>query len=349
MKVRRRLLIAVAVVVLLTLTLFASALPRCQQVRAAAVPFGVASVATMWSDSPQGYADEARAIRDVGAGWIRIILQWHKIEPSSGEYDWSTGDNAVQAASAAGLSILMCISGPAPVWAQPPGADPNAVGATPADPAAFGRIARLIADRYKNAVGAWEIWNEPNAPEFFTPVDVGRYAAILRQAYVNIHAAAPQSLVMSGGLSSSNSGIEPVDFVRQLYAAGASDSLDAIALHPYTYPFSITEDPLNRGAAVAQVHELMAARGEGGKKIWITEYGQATGTSQFAVSGERQAEILVAFLQWASSLGYLGPPFLFTSRDLSPDTSNADFNFGLYAVDYAPKPAVEAIKTLARS
>ncbi|ORV45697.1 hypothetical protein AWC02_12285 [Mycolicibacter engbaekii] len=349
MNARRRLLIAVAVVVVLNLTLFTSTLPRCQQVRAAAPPFGVASVATMWSDSPQGYADEARSIRDAGAGWIRIIVQWHKIEPSSGAYDWSTGDNAVQAASAAGLSILMCISGPAPVWAQAPGADPNAVGSPPADPVAFGQITRAIADRYKSAVGAWEIWNEPNAPEFFTPVDVGRYAALLREAYVNIHAAAPQAIVMSGGLSSSNSGIDSVDFIQQLYANGAGDALDAIALHPYTYPYSITEDPLGRGAAVAQVRQLMAARGDGRKKIWITEYGQATGTSPFAVPGERQAEILVAFLQWASSLGYLGPPFLFTSRDLSPDTSNADFNFGLYGVDYAPKPAVEAIKTLARS
>ncbi|OBH21148.1 MULTISPECIES: beta-galactosidase [Mycolicibacter] len=348
MNASRRLLIAVAPVVL-TLMLFASELPLSQRVRAAVVPFGVASVATMWSDSPQGYLDEAHAIRIAGAGWIRIMVQWHKIEPSIGNYDWSTGDNAVQAAREAGLSILLCISGPAPVWAQAPGADPNAVGSPPADPAAFGEITRLIADRYKSAVGAWEIWNEPNAPEFFTPVDVGRYAALLRQAYVNIHAAAPQSIVMSGGLSSTISGIDSVDFVRQLYAAGAGATLDAVALHPYTYPYSITEDPLHRGDAVAQVHQLMAAHGDDRKKIWVTEYGQATGTSQFAVSGERQAEILVDFLQWASPLDYLGPPFLFTSRDLSPDTANADFNFGLYAVDYAPKPAVDAIKMLVQS
>jgi polysaccharide biosynthesis protein PslG len=349
MSMSRRPVIAVAVVAVLTLTLFASALPRSQRVRAAVAPFGVASVATMVSDSPQGYADEARAIRDAGAGWIRIVVQWHKIEPARGDYDWSTGDNAVQAARAAGLNILMCIAGPAPVWAQSPGADPQAIGNPPADPAAFGEITRLIADRYKASVGTWEIWNEPNVPEFFTPVDVGRYAALLRQAYVSIHAAAPKSIVMSGGLSSATHGIESVDFVRQLYAAGAGDMLDAIALHPYTYPYPITEDPLGRGDAVLQVHQLMAAHGAGHKKIWITEYGQATGSSQYAVPGDRQAGILVDFLKWASALDYLGPPFLFTTRDLGTDPSYLDFNYGLYTVDYTPKPSVAAIKVWAQS
>jgi hypothetical protein len=347
MSMSRRLLTAVAVVAVFTVTLFVSALPRPQRVRAAVLPFGVASVATMWSNSPQGYADEARAIRDVGAGWIRIIVQWHKIEPTRGYYDWSTGDNAVQAARAAGLNILMCISGPAPVWAQSPGADPIAVGNPPADPAAFGEITRLIADRYKASVRTWEIWNEPNAPFYFTPVDVGRYAALLRQAYVGIHDAAPNSIVMSGGLSSSNSGIEPVNFVRRLYAAGAGDMLDAIALHPYTYPYPITEDPLGRGDAVQQVHQLMAAHGAGRKKIWITEYGQATGPAPDGVPGDRQAEILVDFLKWASALDYLGPSFLHTTRDLGADPSIPEY--GLYTVDYTPKPAVAAIKGLARS
>jgi len=371
MSISRRPVIAMAVVVVavLTWTLLASALPRSQRVtgdgaplavwmpsmpevtpaRASVVPFGVASVATMWSDSPQGYADEARAIRNVGADWIRIVVPWPKIEPTRGNYDWSTGDNAVQAARAAGLNVLMCIVGPAPVWLQSPGADPNAIGNLPADPAAFGEITRLIADRYKASVGTWEIWNEPNVPEFFTPVDVGRYAVLLRQAYVSIHAAAPNSIVMSGGLSSATHGIESVDFVRQLYAAGAGDMLDAIALHPYTYPYPITEDPLGRGDAVSQVHQLMAAHGAGHKKIWITEYGQATGTSPYAVPGDRQAEILVDFLKWASALDYLGPAFLHTSRDLSTDLSDMDFNMGLYRVDYTPKPAVAAIKGWAQS
>lgn len=349
MNTRRRPLTAVAVVAVLTLTLFASALRWSQQVRAAVVPFGVASVATMWSNSPQGYADEARAIRGVGAGWIRIVVQWQKIEPTRGNYDWSTGDDAVQAARAAGLNILMCISGPTPMWAQSPGTDPYGAGSTPADPVAFGEVTRIIADRYKASVGTWEIWNEPNVPEFFTPVDVGLYVAMLRQAYVSIHAAAPNSIVMSGGLSSSNSGIESVDFVRQLYADGAGEVMDAIALHPYTYPYPITDDPLGRGDAVQYVRQLMAAHGAGHKKIWITEYGQATGTSPYAVSADRQAEILVIFLRWASALDYLGPSFLFTSRDLSTDTSNTDFNYGLYTVDYTPKPAVAAIKGLAQS
>jgi polysaccharide biosynthesis protein PslG len=311
-------------------------------------PFGVSSLATLIGGPPTAYRDDAVAIRNIGATWVRVVIPWNKLEWVRGQYDWTAADRAIDAAAANGLNILVLIEGPAPPWAQAPGTDITANGNPPADPATFGTITRVIAERYKDRVDTWEIWNEPNVPEYFVPVDTKRYATLLRQAYMNIHAVQPDANVLSGGVSSALNGIESADFVQQLYDQGADAFFDAVAVHPYTFPYGITEDPAGRGAAVLNIHNIMSARGQSDKKIWITEFGQATGTAPVAVSPKRQAEILVDFLNWTSTLPYLGPSFLFTTRDLSDDPAHLDFNFGLYTVDYRPKPVVDAVKALSQ-
>ena len=52
------------------------------------------------------------------------------------------------------------------------------------------------------------------------------------------------------------------------------------------------------------------------------------------------------FLTRVSALAYLGPAFLFTTRDLADDLWNQHYNYGLYAQDYRPKPVVEALRRL---
>ena len=80
------------------------------------------------------------------------------------------------------------------------------------------------------------------------------------------------------------------------------------------------------------------------KKIWITEFGQPTGTSTGAVTEDRQSVILLDFLQRASKVQYLGPPFVFTSKDLSDDPTVHLFNYGLYPNNYDPKPVVRTLQ-----
>jgi hypothetical protein len=343
----RQLLSVTCIVALMALLPVPASAPRTPIAAAATTaPFGVASLATMIGGDAAVYRDDAAAIRNVGASWVRVVIQWHKLEWTRGVYEWGAFDNAIDAALANHLNVLVLITGPAPLWAQPPGTEITANGNPPADPATFGNITRIVAERYKKSVRNWEIWNEPNVPEYFVPVDVPRYAALLRAAYASIHAVQPDANVMSGGLSSNWHGVEPADFVRQLYDAGAGDSFDSVGMHPYTFPYAITEDPAGRGASIMNIYNVMSSHGQSNKKIWLTEYGQATGTNPAAVSEQRQAEILVDFLNRASGLSFLGPSFLFTTKDLSSDPGNLDFNFGLYRMDKTPKPAVAAIQAL---
>ena len=329
--------------VLMTVALAAGSVTRSPESHAAVAPFGVSSVATLFVTDPAEFARDAQAIRNTGASWIRIVVPWNNLEPWPDQFLWATYDAAVNAAAANGLQILISIDGPAPAWAQPEGTDPYVRGNPPADAGAYGKAARLIAERYKGSVSAWEIWNEPNTPEYFRTVDVGHYAAMLQSAYTNIHAVQPEATVLSGGLSSSASGIEATKFVQQLYDLGAGDFFDAVALHPYTFPYALEEDPAQRGAAIMTTHNIMTSRGQGNKKIWITEYGQATGVSEGAVDYQRQAAILVDFLSRTSSMPFLGPSFLFTTRDLGTDPMNNHLHYGLYTIDFQPKPVVGAL------
>jgi hypothetical protein len=311
------------------------------------MPFGVASLSSLISGTNlQQYQIDAYATRNVKATWTRMYIPWNELEPSKNSFNWTQFDYAVYAAAMVGLKILCNIIGPAPVWAQAPGGDPNATGAPPADPANFGRIAGIIANRYKQQISSWEIWNEPNIPKYFAPPDATRYSALLTSAYSSIKAVQPNSTVVSGGLSSSSEGIESVAFLKQMYDAGAGNSFDAVGLHPYTYPYAITADPQGRNNAVPNAYTLMISKGQAAKKIWITEYGQATGTATGSTTEAQQSAIIVDFLQRVSQVPFLGPVFIFTTRDTANTPATLDANFGLYTVDWKPKQVVGSLQTL---
>jgi hypothetical protein len=194
-----RPLAALCVVVVVCIALIGGSIARAPQARAATAPFGVASLATLIGGQYDSYPTDAIAIRNVGASWVRIVVPWNVLEPSPNAYNWAPYDYALIAAVSYGLKALILITSPAPSWAQASGSGQGTTRAPPADPANFGRVSRAIATRYGPWVSSREIWNEPNVPQFFNPVNVSRYGLPLQSAYLNIHAAQPNATVISGG------------------------------------------------------------------------------------------------------------------------------------------------------
>jgi hypothetical protein len=336
--------LSLMIITALVLTICPPAPPRAAAEGPTA--FGVSSLATQLVDEQSEFDAEAQAIQNVGGQWIRIVMLWHHLEPWPGQYNWTLLDRAVQAAVNKNLKILGLITGPAPIWAQTLGFNWAATGNPPRSASTYGNIARVIAQRYGARINTWEIWNEPNLPHFFSPVNVPKYVEMLKAAYTSIHAVQPNATVISGGLSSETSGLGPIPFIQQMYANGAKGYMDAVGMHPYTIPFPVADDPYGRGMQVAQAYGIMSNNGDAGKKIWITEYGQPTGTSTYAVSEVKQTDILIDFLQRAATVPYLGPPFLFTTRDISTDASNPHFNCGLYRFDFTPKEVVTRFRAI---
>lgn len=136
----------------------------------------------------------------------------------------------------------------------------------------------------------------------------------------------------------------PVTFLQQMYAAGAAGLMDAVALHPYTFPFTVENDPNGQWAQVDQAYGTMAANGDGSKKIWITELGAPTGNGPMAVSEDAQAAIIGSSVAQASKLPYVGPVFVHSLRDSGTDASDSEQNYGLLRADFSRKPSFAVVQ-----
>jgi polysaccharide biosynthesis protein PslG len=310
--------------------------------------FGFASLTTFASKTTTEFNNDAAQVKAVGGTWVRLYVAWGAIEGNQGQFDWSTIDPAVTAARANGANVLMCLMGPAPFWAQGLVGNPLDRGATPADPASFGRFAAAAATRYQAYAGTWEIWNEPNASGYWSSPNVPNYIQVLKAGYQAIHAVQPGAVVITGGVTSTpDAQISETDFVNQLYANGARPYLDGIGMHPYTIPYGVSDDPKHTWNDLAVARATMTNYGDSAKKIWITEWGIATGTSASASTEDQQAAKVVDALQIAAATPYLAPLFLFTVKDWGTDANNPDMNFGVYRYDGSPKAAAFAIQRFA--
>jgi GH35 family endo-1,4-beta-xylanase len=163
----------------------------------AAVP-GQARSATV------GWMTRARAS---GAGGNRWELRWDRIEPAPGRYDWSEVDAVVAANEAAGLPLLAILIG-TPAWAAdgrassvPSGLDapPIMPDGTAGERNVWGRFVHAVAKRYRGRIAAYEVWNEPNRPDFWggTPE---QYYRLLSAGMAAIRHADPNARVVLGGL-----------------------------------------------------------------------------------------------------------------------------------------------------
>ncbi len=322
---------------------------------------GLSGDGPMLSESDADLGRDLDAVKASGAGWVRVGVDWSAVEQTQGTLDWSNPDRQVNAAAARGLKVLG-ITTYTPSWAQAPGVAPGDTHGRPASATVFGTFAGQAAQHYAGRIDTWEMWNEPNLGQFFTPqVDAGFYATMLASAYTAVRKAVPGATVLNGGLApagdnptapSGQNSLSPVTFTRQMYAHGARNSMDALALHPYTYPELLSVPNTADWAPytwVRTVRELMVANGDSGKKIWFTEFGAPVATIDWGgtpvqIDERKQADIIADGFTAARAMPYVGPVFIYSIRDQHTGTTDREDNFGLLHTDFTPKPAFTAVR-----
>ena len=311
----------------------------------AASRFGLNTHIATRYPAPGQLARPAARIAQLGVGWAREDFAWPRIEPRSGAWDWRVTDEMVAALGAHDIHILGRL-GYSVGWATAdPGDGISAQSMSMPGIAAWERYIRTTVTRYRDQVDHWEIWNEPdNAPFWKGTPDPKAYAALLQSAYRTIKAVDPGAVVLNGGVS-------PFDtrFLSGLAQAGAWNSFDVLALHPYTTPTGPEEGQI-APSGIGGVRGLLNRYGS--KPIWITEYGWKSSlsprSSRAEVDEERQANFLVR-----GALHLLAQPevekvFWYTFHD-DPDNSFGLFRFGKSYTDYSvPKAAFRAYTTLTR-
>ena len=287
---------------------------------------------------------ELDAVAKTGASWLRVLVDWSNIESTKGQYNWGYLDNIVNSARSRGLRVLGVIAF-TPVWARPQAINSLLWTVPPANAQDYADFSAQVARRYGDRVSDWEMWNEPNLPTFFGLVldnVAARYTELLKAAYPAIKAVQPGATVVAAGLSPSPGTAKPPQFLQQMYDQGAGGFFDAAAAHPYVPPDGINGDGAdswggNGWVDVPAMHDVMAAHGDGGKKIWMTELGASTNASG-GISQQEQATQILDVLAAAAGTGYSGPAFIYSIRDVNSATDNLQDHFGaLLTSDWQPK------------
>ena len=182
--------------------------------------------------------------RELGASTIVQFFPWAYAEPAPGQYDWFHADRIVRHASRQGLRVIARL-GLVPAWARPSASDaPTTLNFLPEESFEdFARYAGAFAERYRDAIDAIIIWNEPNLSfEWgYRPVDPAAYVRLLSASYQQIKAANPDAQVLAGALAptlegpGSAAGLDELDFLTEMYQAGAAAYFDAVAIHTYGF------------------------------------------------------------------------------------------------------------------
>jgi polysaccharide biosynthesis protein PslG len=276
--------------------------------------------------------------------WVRSDFAWSAIEAERGTFDWSYPDQIVNEAAARGMHVIAVLDY-TPTWARPPG---TASHTPPDQPAHYAEFARAAAARYApRGVRSWEIWNEPNISDFWQPVpDANRYGELFRAAAAAVRGVDPDATLLTGGLTrgtdtSDGGRISQITYIQQLYRNGTAQLASAIAVHPYSFPGLPTGSNSVVGGFhdLPELHNLMNSLGDGGKKIWITEFGAPTGTDPEAGSEIDQLNAIVLARQQAQAWNWVGPLIYFEMRDGGTDPADVDQNFGVVRRDFSLKPA----------
>lgn len=241
----------------------------------------------------------------LGARIHRYAVHWSGVQPSGpDEWRWGKFDAMYEADLERGIRPLLLVSH-APGWAWPSdqacgfAAPANGDGDCNVPPDTSGvstkvpewqEFVRTLVLRYPEIAGV-EVWNEPNtdaqwktaaARSSFLGGSPSEYAAVLRATHDAVNEVEPLIgrgvPVVTGGLHMAHEtdGVrtQPVEWMEELYAAGAAGGYDKVGYH--AYPKQI---PVNDSAwALLELGRVEAAiaASDPGPAIWVTETGYST-------------------------------------------------------------------------
>ena len=306
-------------------------------------------------------------IKSLGIKWIRVDLSWQDIQVTSEDkYSWASFDNVVKAANAHGLMVLP-ILGYTPHWArQTQCADSDKCA--PANASQFATFSKEASQRYsKMGIHTWEIWNEPNLTSFWKPYpNPSQYAKLLMNSSLAIKSVDTSAKIISGSLAPVDNyptSIDPLDFLKKIYQAGAKDSFDVIGYHPYSYPALPSQ--VQTWSGWSKISDLpislvtiMNSYGDTSKEFWITEFGAPTnGPGVIAtsmgydpdihpdhVTEDLQTKMVSDSFNMVSNNSRISALFWYTYKDTSSDISTNENFFGLIRANGYKKPAYYTLK-----
>ena len=197
------------------------------------------------------YESLTSALKDSGADWTRVRIEWELIEPGEPvpgqppEYDWQYHDDNLRLVAETGVRMIATISD-SPSWA-------TSAPCAPIYPERLDDFARFLEDlveHYKEPpfnIQHWEMVNEPDSNRYISghfsglgcwAYDGDQYAQMLAVANQAIKNADPQATVLMGGIAydwfEEYGGPFNRYFPDDVMFNGGGDYIDVLNIHFFT-------------------------------------------------------------------------------------------------------------------
>ena len=264
---------------------------------------------------------QAEMMVAAGVRWVRIDLAWSAAEPEAGRYDFRTWDRFLDAFEPHGIRVLFILDYGNRLYED--GLPPS----TASGRAAFAAFAGAAARHFRGRA-AWEIWNEPNLPQFWagTPDPAG-YVALARAAAAEIRREDRRAWILGPALGG---GTFDFTYLSATFDLGLLDIVDAVSVHPYGAAY-----PEAAPAFYDEVRRRIALRApDRDIPVVVSEWGYAVE----GLGAEKQAEYLLRALNTNRRSGIPLTIWYNWQEPITPWHS-----FGLLDVRGRPKPAYDAI------
>ena len=292
-------------------------------------------------------------VRAMGAPWIVEFFPWAYYQAADGDIAWEHPDQVVAHAHAQGLTIIARM-GLTPDWARPPDTPLTYLDEDAYDD--FAAFAAAFAARYRGEVDYLIIGNEPNLSyEWgYRPTTAQDYVDLLREVYPAVKQANPDMQILAGALAptlepeGSPWGLNDLQYLEGMYAAGATDYFDGLAVHAYglTFPPLADPDPMILNfRRVELVREIMVAEGDEEKSIYVTETGwnDHPRWTKAVRPGQRIQYTLDALNYAEENWPYVEMLAIWAFRFPAPTKSYMDY-FTLVTPEFVAKPLYEALQ-----
>lgn len=251
-------------------------------------------------------------VDQIGARTLRDTVNWTTVEKAPGVYDFS--GTALQTLSrfCAGngrLTLTIVQKNPLYDGGRPVYSD--------AGREAYATYIKAVLDRFGSCISAVEVGNEvngANALAYPAGMDVARtYVASLQALKRIVKPAHPKVTILGGSTNTVGTG-----FLEELFAVGALNVMDGVAVHPYRSNAEGLDQEINH------LRDVMRKYGTP-VEIWATEFSYDTPNKALAAAGlvKAAAQLSSSGVDNASWYALVDQSFfpnmgLFTYRTIKP-------------------------------
>ncbi|MDR3709857.1 MAG: cellulase family glycosylhydrolase [Capsulimonadaceae bacterium] len=283
---------------------------------------------------------ERSLLCDAGLGFVRTDMRWENVERTTGVYDFSAFDGLVKELDSCNLRGLFILDYGNPNY------DGGLSPFTDAGRAAFAKFAAAATARYANKGIVWEIWNEPNAGDFWKPLpNVRDYALLVKSAASAMRKADPKATIVAGAVGGMS--MEYIEsFLRTGSRVGAFAQIAALSVHPYreTKPETVGDGYMRVRSIIARY----TPPGQNPLRLICSEWGYSTAAApHWTVPEDVQAAYMLREYLWNLANG-VDLTIWYDWKDVGSDPSSVGGRYGIVTHDFKPKASYTAVRNLIR-